>query len=156
MAFLVRLAAALLFSAIGFGQLPSQHCDLIQSTLENCTYVTDGEFSPRNKPASSSASQSESFVALTPKKQREHFHWGRALFESFMFFSIEQAYVVHDDYRWVVIENGVPFNHYWRDYKQSLKIWIVSGWVDGDPLLYSYVGHLIWGSFTGYIQIQTD
>jgi hypothetical protein len=56
----------------------------------------------------------------------------------------------------VVIENGVPFNHYWRDYKQSLKSWIDSGWDDGDPLLYSYLGHPIQGAMTGFIQIQND
>jgi hypothetical protein len=48
----------------------------------------------------------------------------------------EQAYVVHDDYHWVIVENGVPLNHYWRDYKQSLSSWIHSGWNDGDPLMY--------------------
>ena len=59
-----------------------------------------------------------------PPKQKQGFHWGRALLESFIFLSIEQAYVVHDDYRWVVVENGVPFNHYWRDYKQASDRWI--------------------------------
>lgn len=76
--------------------------------------------------------------------------------ESFVFLSIEQAYVVHDDYRWVVAENGIPFNHYWRDYKQSLSAWFDAGWDDGDPKLYSYVGHPIQGALTGYIQIQND
>ncbi|MBV9623450.1 MAG: hypothetical protein JOZ14_05675 [Acidobacteria bacterium] len=84
------------------------------------------------------------------------FHWRRALTESFAFLAIEQAYVVHEDYRWVTIENGVPFNHYWRDYKQSLSTWIHSGWDDGDPFLYSYVGHPIQGALTGYIEIQND
>ena len=94
-------------------------------------------------------------VASTPPA-KEGFHWGRALFESFTFLSIEQAYVVHEDYRWVVIENGVPFNHYWRDYKQSLSSWVHAGWNDGDPSLYSYVGHPIQGAMTEFIQIQND
>jgi hypothetical protein len=83
-------------------------------------------------------------------------HWGRALLESFTFLSIEQAYVVHDDYRWVTSENCIPFNHYWRDYKQSLHTWVNSGWDDGDAVLYSYVGHPIQGALTEYIQIQND
>lgn len=73
-----------------------------------------------------------------------------------MFLSIEQAYVVHEDWNWVRVENGVPFNHYWRDYMQSLSTWTHSGWDDGDPFLYSYVGHPIQGAMTEYIQIQND
>jgi hypothetical protein len=41
---------------------------------------------------------------------QQHFHWARALTESFTFLVIEQAYVVHTDFRWVVSENGIPFN----------------------------------------------
>src|SRR5215472_16346190 len=96
------------------------------------------------------------FVSTTTPAGPEGFHWGRALFESFAFLAIEQAYVVHDDYRWVVSENGVPFNHYWRDYKQSLHTWVNAGWDDGDNPLYSYVGHPIQGALTEYIQIQND
>lgn len=96
------------------------------------------------------------FIASPKRNQPEKFHWARALFESFTFLSIEQAYVVHDDYRWVAIENDIPFNHYWRDYKQSLDSWIHAGWNDGDPLLYGYLGHPIQGAMTEYIQIQND
>lgn len=96
------------------------------------------------------------FVSPVSNTAHENFHWGRALFESFVYFSIAQAYVVKDDYRWVVVENGVPFNHYWRDYKQSLNAWIHSGWDDGDPKLYSYVGHPNEGALTAFIQIQND
>jgi len=79
------------------------------------------------------------------------------LFESFVFLAIEQAHVVHDDYRWVVSENGMPFNHYGRDYKQSLNTWVNAAWDDGDNPLHSYVGHPIQGaSPTEYIQIQND
>jgi hypothetical protein len=95
-------------------------------------------------------------IEAVHKTPKEHFHWGRALFESFTLFGVEQAYVVHTDYRWVVSENGVPFNHYWRDYKQSLSSWIHSGWNDGDPNMYGYVGHPIQGLATSYIQIQND
>lgn len=95
-----------------------------------------------------------SFVPLHPNIK--DFTWGRALLESFLFLSIEQAYVVHDDYRWVVVENGVPLDHYWRDYKQSLSAWVNAGWNDGDPALYSYVGHPVQGALTSYIQIQND
>jgi hypothetical protein len=95
-------------------------------------------------------------IEVSPKPKKEHFHWGRAMFETFSLFGIEQAYVVHDDYRWVTVENGVPFNHYWRDYKQSLSAWIHSGWNDGDPNMYGYVGHPIQGLATSYIQIQND
>ena len=97
----------------------------------------------------------QEFVSA-PQQKKEGFHWGRALFESFTFLAIEQAYVVHDDYRWVVVENGIPLNHYWSDYKQSLSSWIHSGWNDGDPALYSYLGHPIQGALTSYIQIQND
>ena len=87
---------------------------------------------------------------------KESFHWGRALTESLTFLLIEQAYVVHTDFRWVVSENGIPFNHYWRDYKQSLSEWTQSGWDDGDPNWFGYVGHPIQGALTGFIQIQND
>ena len=106
--------------------------------------------------ASSKPEHAESLVSTQHTLHPESFHWGRALFESFTLLSIEQAYVVHDDYRWVRSENGIPFNHYWRDYKQSLHAWVSSGWDDGDAFLYSYVGHPIQGALTGYIQIQND
>ncbi len=86
----------------------------------------------------------------------ETFHWKRALEESGTFLVIEQAWVVHTDFRWVVSENGVPFNHYWRDYKQSLSRWWQAGWSAGENPMYNYVGHPIQGAITGYIQIQND
>jgi hypothetical protein len=91
-----------------------------------------------------------------PARERQGFHWRRALTESFTFLLIEQAYVVHTDFRWVVSENGIPFNHYWRDYKQSLSEWTQSGWDDGDPNWFGYIGHPIQGALTGFIQIQND
>jgi hypothetical protein len=93
---------------------------------------------------------------VTVPFKKEGFHWRRALSESFTFLVIEQAYVVHTDFNWVVSENGVPFNHFWRDYKQSLSEWVHSGWNDGDPNWFGYVGHPIQGALTGFIQIQND
>lgn len=87
---------------------------------------------------------------------KQGFNWRRALTESFTFLLIEQAYVVHTDFRWVVSENGIPFNHYWRDYKQSLLEWTQSGWNDGDPDWFGYIGHPIQGALTSFIQIQND
>lgn len=88
--------------------------------------------------------------------ESEKFHWGKALEESFTFLAIEQAWVVHTDFRWVVSENGIPFNHYWRDYKQSLSTWWQAGWSAGENPMYNYVGHPIQGGITSYIQIQND
>jgi hypothetical protein len=99
------------------------------------------------------------FVTVTQPRTKPRFHWGRALVESFALLSIEQAYVLKDDWRWVAggnSENGVPFNHYWRDYKQSLSSWIHSGWNDGDPNMYGYVGHPIQGVAASYIYLQND
>jgi hypothetical protein len=101
------------------------------------------------------ADSGQTTVAAVPFP-KEGFHWRRALTESFTFLVIEHAYVVHTDFSWVVSENGVPFNHYWRDYKQSLSEWLHSGWNDGDPNWFGYVGHPIQGALTGFIQIQND
>src|SRR5438874_4683383 len=164
----------LLFSTFAFSQLPSSHCDSVGASVAECEILTpapievqslrspDMDITARllddsGMPASTSTGAGqEAFLAAATHAQKEHFHWGRALFESFTFLAIEQGYVVHDDYRWVVVENGIPFNHYWRDYKQSLSTWIHSGWDDGDPVLYSYVGHPVQGALTEYIQIQND
>jgi len=99
------------------------------------------------------------FVASAETRPRQGFHWGRALLESFELLSIEQAYVVHTDWDWVggkKSENGVPFNHYWRDYKQSLSAWIHAGWNDGDPNMYGYLGHPVQGVAASYIFLQND
>ena len=122
-------------------------------TIAGAAHLLD---SGNTAPEAADNGRTEAFVSPPTRLRKEGFHWGRALFESFTFLAIEQGYVVHDDYRWVTVENGVPFNHYWRDYKQSLSAWVHSGWDDGDPVLYSYVGHPIQGALTGYIQIQND
>jgi len=168
--------------AVAFCQLPSSRCDSAQESLERCPYLLGHRPSlptrdsttialderandaPSTRSSdlssgsdnSSSSGAGEMFVQQQSVPKKQGFHWGRALFESFSFLAIEQAYVVHEDYRWVVVEKGVPFNHYWRDYKQSLHSWLESGWNDGDPLMYGYVGHPIQGALTSYIEIQND
>lgn len=171
-------APLLLFSATVNAQLPSLKCDLLPVAQQDCPAVTQptlqeamlstvlndeaygGAYWRATPTDGTDDQQSNSFIVspfVSPRRpSQEHFHWGRALFESFTFLAIEQAYVVKDDYRWVVVENGVPLNHYWRDYQQSLSTWVHSGWNDGDPVLYSYVGHPIQGAMTEYIQIQND
>jgi len=179
----IACAFVVLWPAIGFGQLPSFRCDSFQTILEDCTSLTQiepahnvvlsrsttsahlldhravlEENSSETRPPSKTNNEliTNAFILAPKPPQEQGFHWKRALFESFVFFSIEQAYVVKDDFRWVVSEKGVPFNHYWRDYKQSLSTWVHSGWDDGDPALYSYLGHPIQGALTSYIQIQND
>lgn len=155
----------LLFSASAFAQLPSSQCDSAQLAVSSCTFLTQRSADSQSKTdgeglltlpltGSSGDNDASAFISSQSRTKPERFHWGRALLESFTFLAIEQAYVVHEDYRWVVVENGVPFNHYWRDYKQSLSSWIHSGWNDGDPLMYGYLGHPIQGAMTEYIQIQ--
>jgi hypothetical protein len=178
---MIQKVSSLLFFILpttAFCQLPSSQCDSAHERIESCPYVVeirsqlaevpdsgevtrnareDVESSGANSNASSNSSGTANSMFVQPAApKRQGFHWGRALFESFTFLAIEQAYVVHEDYRWVVIENGVPLNHYWRDYKQSLHSWLESGWNDGDPLLYGYLGHPIQGALTSYIQIQND
>jgi len=175
------LTVVLLVPSVGFAQLPSSRCDSALSQFEDCAWLTDSE--PRQNvdlaadpasaaplPDSPTADDSQDTRAsLTDKDsnvsvnmiqpsqpEREGFHWKQALKESFTFLVIEQAYVLHSDFGWVVSENGYPFNHYWRDYKQSLSEWVHSGWNDGDPNWYGYVGHPIQGALTGFIQIQND
>jgi hypothetical protein len=169
------LLVVLLLSAVCFSQLPSSRCDSSKNALENCTFLTQFEpvqdqiFISKGSPLDRSAALAESSEATTDSEpasggttiapvpsQKEGFHWRRALTESVTFLVIEQAYVVHTDFNWVVSENGVPFNHFWRDYTQSLSEWVHSGWNDGDPNWFGYVGHPIQGALTGFIQIQND
>jgi len=165
--------AVLLFSAGGsFAQLPQAPSE--NAPIANTSTTAAG---PQSSPAGFTGS-TQKFADLNfrcpplpsemlcaengfagdhhTEHQPEGFHWGRALAESFTFLAIEQAYVVHTDFRWVVSENGIPFNHYWRDYKQSLSAWVHSGWSDGDPNLFGYVGHPIQGALSSYIEIQND
>jgi hypothetical protein len=133
-------------------------CDLHS---ERCVVPASYEIIPVSDEIDADSSAASYPLAVTsehtvPNQKEPHFGWGHALRESFMFLSLEQAYVVKDDYRWVTFENGVPFNHYWRDYKYSLHTWIDSGWNDGDDYLYNYVGHPIQGAMTSFIQIQND
>jgi hypothetical protein len=168
------LLALLVGTSYRLGQLPSD-CDSVETQGAAFSPTASSEQTsagPRVRQASenplsiaenwnvgSSCSRPEQIDSLVSTQNTSRgggFHWGRALLESFTFLSIEQAYVVHDDYRWVTSENGIPFNHYWRDYKQSLHTWVNSGWDDGDAVLYSYVGRPIQGALTEYNQIQND
>jgi hypothetical protein len=170
----------LLFCVTAVGQTPSSLCDTINSPVADCTFLIRAHTSSTDKShappgvfaygallaghsgkaaADVLYNNGSSFVSAVGKRRKQGFHWGQALFESFTLLSIEQAYVVHDDWQWVggnLSENGIPFNHYWRDYKQSLSTWVHSGWNDGDPSMYGYVGHPIQGVAASYIYIQND
>lgn len=155
--------STVLLSGVAVCQLPSSLCDELSKPISTCAYTTNSVVSQDAAMVSPSGGSPESMPQIpansfvsTPRTRHENFHWGRALLESFTFLAIEQSYVVKDDYHWVTVENGIPFNHYWRDYKASLSTWAHSGWDDGDPFLYSYVGHPIQGALTEYIQIQND
>lgn len=167
------LLVVLLHPEVSYGQLPSSRCDSSKNALADCPFTTHPEALPKTTSSDSDLldggaartensgtamdSESDSSQAVvTAKPQKQGFHWRRALTESATFLVIEQAYVVHTDFSWVVSENGIPFNHYWRDYMQSLSEWTHSGWNDGDPNWFGYVGHPIQGALTGYIQIQND
>jgi len=166
----------LLFSAMAVCQVAFSPCDALNHPLARCAFVPRTDNVGTSDSGSSSlgatfsaksvnaldralADGSNAFVSTRIKREKQGFHWGRALLESFELLSIEQAYVVHDDWKWVGgvnSEKGIPFNHYWRDYKQSLSSWIHAGWNDGDPLIYGYVGHPVQGVATSYIFIQND
>jgi hypothetical protein len=152
-----------------FSQLPSSRCDSTEGALKTCIYLPQIDTTPERalKPdahavevralqATDGKSDSGQTTMAAEPSRNDSFHWRRALTESFTFLVIEQAYVVHTDFNWVVSENGIPFNHYWRDYMQSLSEWTHSGWNDGDPNWFGYVGHPIQGALTGFIQIQND
>jgi hypothetical protein len=164
----VSILFAVLFSAVCFAQLSSSRCDVGDHALADCPFRTDPEaqWGPLANPnevltglsviTSDSDSNSQPSENAPTLSQEQSFRWRRALTESLTFLVIEQAYVVHTDFSWVVSENGIPFNHYWRDYMQSLSEWTHSGWNDGDPHWFGYVGHPIQGALTGFIQIQND
>jgi hypothetical protein len=158
----------LLLQAISYAQLPSSRCDVSDHALVDCPFVThlaqhplsvqhDSYPAPQESAMKTENDQDSQLPEAVPSlAQEQRFRWRRALTESFTFLVIEQAYVVHTDFDWVVSENGIPFNHYWRDYTQSLSEWTKSGWNDGDPNWFGYVGHPIQGALTGFIQIQND
>jgi hypothetical protein len=174
---IARLIWVVLLTAIGFCQVPPSTCDSftftdIHQQCNSSRRTGVGESSPilAVSTLAHSTGIEEISTVLRPSPDRyvntsatlltqSHkagFHWKRALFESFTFFSIEQSYLVRKEYHWVAAENGVPFNHYWRDYTHSLSTWADSGWNDGDPFLDNYIGHPIQGALTGYIQVQND
>jgi len=171
------ILSTLLFSVSAGSQIFPDPCNAVKNPFAPCMFLTRAERNDDQNGAAGTTGQTATLAgdsrnatnefnvvgspAISTKNPEEEpkFRWGRALFESFTLFSIEQAYVVHDDWRWVggdLSENGVPFNHYWRDYKQSLSTWVHSGWNDGDPHMYGYVGHPIQGVATSYIYLQND
>jgi hypothetical protein len=169
------LGFGLLLPVAGVCQLPSSRCDSTGVALPQCATITqpepapgivasiptfadqDGALPANSTPEADHSPSPEVSATTTPvSPEEEHFHWRRALTESFTFLVIEQAYVVHTDFNWVVIEKGIPFNHYWRDYMQSLSSWNRAGWSAGEDPLYNYVGHPIQGAMTSYIQINND
>ncbi len=170
----IPVVAILFPSTTSLGQTETFLCDPAADASKNCLlnngHATSGAMDFQSHAAGKdlfghdSSSVSPRFDALASatsggtlaEQEKEGFHWKRALQESFTLLAIEQAYVVRTDFRWVVSENGIPFNHYWRDYMQSLKSWKDSGWSDGDPNMFGYVGHPIQGAFTSYIWIQND
>jgi hypothetical protein len=172
MAYRVFAATILMLLSVGaFGQSVISLCDSGPAAA-GCPQPTTDAFSslyaPDTPDASApddgipSAPDSQPSISLTggdrgsKEGQPEHFHWGRALQESFTFLAIEQAWVVHTDFPWVVSERGIPLNHYWRDYKQSLDRWWEVGWSAGENPMYNYVGHPIQGAITEYIFFQND
>jgi hypothetical protein len=165
----------LLFSLMAVGQVSRPECSGNEYAAATCPIFQEDHFTSSlqgwDSAASGFAENSRTadgklvpgsgyeFISVQRPAVKPRFHWGHALLESFELLSIEQAYVVHDDWRWVAggnSENGIPFNHYWRDYKQSLSSWIHSGWSDGDPNMYGYVGHPIQGLAVSYIYLQND
>ena len=117
---------------------------------------SSNEFSLMSELPSASLPLHDSIaIEVVQKSNAQHFQWKPALLESFTFLAISHSYLAYRDYHYMTIE-GVPFNHYWRDYKISLSTWANSGWSDGDPFLDNYIGHPIQGAITGYIQVQND
>jgi hypothetical protein len=172
--FFIVATVLLPLSASAYGQSPLSPCDSEGNILEECILGRNSANSIASPPESyipakdspdlgvfgsqslNAAASGTATAGTFSARETDGFHWKRALEESFTLLAIEQAYVVHTDYRWVVCENGIPFNHYWRDYMQSLSAWRHSGWSDGDPNLFGYVGHPIQGALTSYIEIQND
>ena len=144
-----------LLSSASAGQTFASTCVFEPTNAEACSPAA--EFPARDHTAESRISPRAASGGTDAERENgEKFHWRRALQESFTLLVIEQAYVVHTDFRWVVSENGIPFNHYWRDYLQSLHAWKDAGWSDGDPNMFGYLGHPVQGAFTSYIFIQND
>jgi hypothetical protein len=167
------IVITLLFSGAALGQSPSPICSSgsvdcvrpaseasfsssLDASREAGVTAADIPDAPGLNVALADTTFTEPGNSAASEAKPETFHWRRALEESGTFLVIEQAWVVHTDFRWVVSENGIPFNHYWRDYKQSLSRWWEVGWSAGENPMYNYVGHPIQGAITGYIEIQND
>ncbi|MFY9740379.1 MAG: hypothetical protein WA252_20460 [Candidatus Sulfotelmatobacter sp.] len=181
MLYYLIVAIILLFLPMAaFGQSAVSDCNAPASG-ENCLPPSSSEFASFSQFTSSSlvdpvtGPSSDDTLPAAPAPQpsisgtikpdasgsssegkKESFRWGRALKEAGTFLVIEQAWVVHTDFPWVVSEKDIPFNHYWRDYKQSLERWWEVGWSAGENPMYNYVGHPIQGAITEYIFFQND
>jgi hypothetical protein len=162
---LLTLVTLMLCPALALAQSLSFECNLFEPPTVPCGTNTlklsnpnfDLENSSDDVGPSSDPSMISPSVVIAPETEtKQHFKWKRALVETAAFFGIEQAFVVQDDFHWVTIENGIPFNHYWRDYTHSLSTWASAGWDDGDSFLTNYIGHPMQGALTGYIQVQND
>jgi hypothetical protein len=177
MRYFVFFMFSLLLAAGAAGQSVPFGCDSADNIVDDCLSLGSDAIlsaSPGNTPPENILGNSDPLAPgphavasgppvnnmnspkISSEGKTEKFHWRRALEESFTFLAIEQAWVVHTDFRWVVSENGIPFNHYWRDYKQSLSTWWQAGWSAGENPMYNYVGHPIQGAITSYIEIQND
>src|SRR5258708_4540430 len=120
----------LLFSVCAVSQVPRPECSEDSSPAKACPFFHSIQFSSSLQQRDSAGtlfartsgnadgklvpSGGYSFVSVTRPQVKQKFHWGRALLESFQLLSIEQAYVLHDDSRWVAgsnNEHGIPFHH---------------------------------------------
>src|SRR5207244_1055273 len=124
MGFIARVLSILLVPTIAIAQAPSFRCDSAKSTVEDCVLLAQIEptqnLASRGSVASTpnlfnqsavweastkrpsgatngNVNAIESLLAPQPIR-KQGFHWKRALYESFVFLSIEHAYVVHDDF----------------------------------------------------------
>ena len=181
MNFAPSILTVLFLCAISLAQMASPRCDSPNPQLKDCGVIPSvdtlresppieinapkslPDFNldiPENPKATALGISDDAWSTIAnPNTQslgNQGFRWRRALLESFTFLVIEQSYVVHSDLKWVVSENGIPFNHYWSDYKHSLWQWVHSPWNDGDPNWFGYIGHPVQGALTGFIQIQND
>ena len=95
-----------------FSQLPSSRCDSTEGALKTCIYLPQIDTTPERalKPdahavevralqATDGKSDSGQTTMAAEPSRNDSFHWRRALTESFTFLVIEQAYVVHTDFK---------------------------------------------------------
>src|SRR5882724_6222481 len=121
-----HLFCTLLFGPLSFCQLLPPGCDSINSTPQECNIseqllaFEDQTVGAHPTFESNLTNQVEvdrdarqmlvlrnrgylrpSLIVLSPVQTKPRFHLRKALIESFTFFAIEQAYLVHDEYHWI-------------------------------------------------------